>query len=183
LLGPDHPNTKTVRQNKQEAWWSSLSEKEQLFWRTQYFLGQLSENPADTLKLVLLNQVSVGYLKQAKTDSALIYLQQALPLAQELEEQEMTGTILNNLGSAYKLKQDWPQARQWLEKSLSHNRKAQGDSAAVLAYTYFHLAGVAQAEGQANRSREYAQKSLALAERHKLTELRAEVEAFLKQKR
>jgi hypothetical protein len=48
---------------------------------------------------------------------------------------------------------------------------------------YFHLAGVAQAEGQTNLSREYAQKSLALAERHKLTELRAEVEALLKQKR
>jgi hypothetical protein len=54
---------------------------------------------------------------------------------------------------------------------------------AVLAYTYFHLAGVAQAEGQTPLSREYAQKNLALAERHKLAELRAEAEAFLKQKR
>ena len=95
----------------------------------------------------------------------------------------MLGTLYNNLGSANKLKQDWPQARQWLEKSLSHNRKTQGDSAAVLAYTYFHLAGVAQAEGQTSLSREYAQKSLALAERHKLAEVRAEVEAMLKQKR
>ncbi len=95
----------------------------------------------------------------------------------------MLGNLYNNLGSGYKLKQDWPQARQWLEKSRSHNRALAGDSAAVLAYTYFHLAGVAQAEGQTPLSREYAQKSLALAERRKLAELRAEVEAFLKENR
>ncbi|MGH7599145.1 MAG: hypothetical protein ACREOI_22545 [bacterium] len=46
---------------------------------------------------------------------------------------------------------------------------------------YSLLAGVAQAEGQTNLSREYAQKSLALAERHKLADLRAELEALLKQ--
>jgi tetratricopeptide (TPR) repeat protein len=99
------------------------------------------------------------------------------------EEAKKRFGIFFNLGSANKLKQDWPQARQWLEKSFSHNRKTQGDSAAVLAYTYFHLAGVAQAEGQTDLSREYAQKSLTLAERHKLAELRAEAEALLKQKR
>ncbi len=60
-----------------------------------------------------------------------------------------------------------------------HNRKVQGDISAMLASSYFHLAGV----GQANLSREYVQKSLVLAEHHKLTDLRAEVEAFLKQKR
>lgn len=66
---------------------------------------------------------------------------------------------------------------------FSHNRALVGDSAAVLAYTYFHLASVAQAEGQTDLSREYAQKSLALAERHKLADLRSEAEAMLKQKR
>jgi len=110
-------------------------------------------------------------------------LYQALPIAERLKEQELLGTLFNNLGSANKLKQDWSQAWQWLEKSLQHNRTIAGDSAQVLAYTYFHLAGVAQAEGQTNLSREYAQKSLALAERHKLAELGAEVEALLKQKR
>jgi hypothetical protein len=57
----------------------------------------------------------------------------------------------------------------------------QGDSASVLAYTYFHLAGVALAEGQTDRSREYAQKSLALAEQHKLVELVEEAKALLKE--
>jgi tetratricopeptide (TPR) repeat protein len=183
FLGPDHPNTKTVAANRLQAYFESLGETER--WRlvSQIYLSRLSDTLSSSDRLGLLNQIGVGYIKQAKADSGLIYLQQALPLAQKLNEQEMLGTVLNNLGAAYKLKKDWPQARQWLEKSLSHNRKTQGDSAAVLAYTYFHLAGVAQAEGQTALSREHAQKSLALAERHKLTELRAEVEALLKQKR
>jgi tetratricopeptide (TPR) repeat protein len=93
--------------------------------------------------LNLLNGLGVGYTKQSKADSALLFLRQALPIAERLKEQEMLGTLYNNLGSANKLKKDWPQARQWLEKSLNHNRKTHGDSAAVLAYTYFHLASVA----------------------------------------
>jgi tetratricopeptide (TPR) repeat protein len=133
--------------------------------------------------LNLLNGLGVGYTKQNKADSALLFLRQALPIAERLKEQEMLGKLFNNLGSAHKLKQDWLQARQWLEKSLSHNRKTQGDSASVLAYTYFHLAGVAQAEGQIDLSREHAQKSLVLAERHKLNDLRTDVEVLLKQKR
>ena len=57
----------------------------------------------------------------------------------------------------------------------------QGDSAAVLAYTYFHLAGVAQAHGQTKLSHEYAQKSLALAEQHKLKDLAEQARALLPQ--
>jgi len=53
----------------------------------------------------------------------------------------------------------------------------------VLAYTYFHLAGVARGEGQLSLSREYAQKSLALAEHHKLKELVEEVKALLKEEK
>lgn len=113
----------------------------------------------------------------------LIYLEQALPLAQKLNDQKLLGIILNNLGSAHNVLKNWAKAKEYLKQSLAHNRRVQGDSAAVLAYTYFHLASVAQAEGQTNLSREYAQKSLALAEHHKLTELRAEVEALLEQKR
>ncbi len=109
------------------------------------------------------------------------YLQQALPLAQQLNEQETLGTVLNNLGSAHKSLKHWPQAEQYLQQSLAHNLRVQGDGASVLAYTYFHLAGVAHAQSQSARAREYAQKSLALAERNKLAELRKEVEALLRE--
>ncbi len=130
-----------------------------------------------------LNNIAGVLESKVDYDGALLKYKEALAISEKFGNQAMVGTLYNNLGSAHKLKKDWPQARQWLEKSLSHNRALAGDSAAVLAYTYFHLAGVAQAEGQTHLSREYAQKSLALAERHKLAEVRAEVEAMLKQKR
>ncbi len=181
-LGPEYPNTKTVQENRSQARWASLGESERWRLQTQFRLSQLhNDSLSASDKLQLLNGIGVGYIKQAKPDSALIYLQQALPLAQRLNEQETLGTIYNNLGAAYKLKQDWPQAVLWLEKSVSHNLRVQGDSASVLAYTYFHLAGVAHAQGQPARAREYAQKSLALAERHKLAELRKEVAALLRE--
>ena len=186
FLGADHPNTRTVRNNRNRAYLASLPAQQQWQLRTQRLLALWQAMPqplsaSDSLNL--LNGLGVGYTKLSKADSALLFLRQALPIAERLKEQEMLGMLYNNLGSAHKLKQDWPQARQWLEKSLRHNRAVVGDSAAVLAYTYFHLAGVAQAESQANLSREYAQKSLALAERHKLSDLRKEVEALLRQKR
>lgn len=181
-LGRDHPNTKIVSKNREQTWWTTLSESER--WRVRIQLRE-SRLKGDLLsnmeKLQLLNETGIGYSKLNLPDSALIYLQQALPLAQQLNEQETLGNLYNNLGAAYKLQQDWPQALHWLEKSVSHNLRMQGDSASVLAYTYFHLAGVADAQGQSARAREYAQKSLALAERHKLAELRNEVEALLKQ--
>lgn len=93
----------------------------------------------------------------------------------------MVGTILNNLGSAHKSLKNWQKAEQYLRRSIEHNRVVQGDSAEVLAYSYFHMAGVCQAQGQLERAREYAQKSLVLAELHKLTDLRGEVEALLRE--
>ncbi len=190
-FGNDHPDIAVT------LWWiakvlsatgenlKSVEYYEQAFDIFNRFLGPDHSNTKTVAasRLRLLNQIGVGYTKQSKADSALLFLRQALPIAERLKEQEMLGNLYNDLGSAHKLKQEWPQARHWLEKSLSHNRALAGDSAAVLAHTYFHLAGVAQAEGQTPLSREYAQKSLALAERHKLADLMKEVEALLKQKR
>ena len=182
FLGADHPNTQTVRENLQYTWWQSLSEKEQWALRTQVYLEQLSESVMDTLKLALLNQIGVGYIKQEKADSALIYLRQALPLARALGDREMEGTALNNLGSAHKLAQNWPLAKQFLRRSVAHNRATQGDSAAVLAFTYFHLAGMHQAQSWADSARFYAQKSLTLARKHALEDLIKQAEALLQKR-
>jgi len=43
------------------------------------------------------------------------------------------------------------------------------------------MSGVCQAQGQLESAREYAEKSLALAEHHKLTDLRKEVETLLRE--
>ncbi len=123
----------------------------------------------------------MGYVKQAKGDSALSYLEQALPLAQQLQEEEALGNILNYLGSAHKVLRDWPKAEQYLQQSIAHNRAVQGDSAQVLGYSYFHLAGVSQAQNQSHKAKEYAGLSHALVKQHQLEELQKEVEALLRE--
>jgi len=129
--------------------------------------------------LALLNQIAEGYIKQVKGDSALIYLNQALPLAKKLNDAEMTGTLLNNLGSAHKANENWQEAEVYLRQSVHHNKTVQGDSASVLAYTYFHLAGVMQAKAEADSSRYYAKISQNIAQKHALTELLENIDALL----
>jgi len=180
FLGPDHPNTKTVAASRVRVL-QSFPATERWRYLTQSYLAQLSDTLLQNDRLALLLQIGQGYFKQAKADSALIYVEQALQLAQKLNDQEMVGTILNNVGLTLKSLRRWPESERFLRRSAEHHRKVQGDSAAVLAYTYFHLAGVAQAEGQTPLSREYAQKSLALAEHHKLAELREQVQALLQE--
>jgi tetratricopeptide (TPR) repeat protein len=160
-----------------------LPETEQWRYRTWSYLAQLSDTLRQRDRLTLFLQIGQGYFKQAKVDSALIYVEEALQLAQKNNDQEKVGTILSNVCSTIKSLQRWSEAERFLRQSAEHYRKTQGDSAVVLAYTYFLLACVAQAEGQTPLSREYAQKSLALAKRHNLTDLRAKVNVFLKQKR
>ncbi|MCI0690672.1 tetratricopeptide repeat protein [candidate division KSB1 bacterium] len=129
-----------MRENRNRAHFSSLPPQQQWHWGTQMLLQNLKTSPQALSaedSLGLCNGIGLGYVKQSLADSAISYLQAALSLAKRLNDQEMVGTLYNNLGSANKLKKDWPQVRQWLEKSLSHNRALAGDSTAVLAYTIF----------------------------------------------
>jgi len=178
FLGTDHPNTRIVRDNRDQLKWESLSEKEQWFLRTKYYLSQLKDTSVpktENKKLALLNQTGVGYIKQAKGDSAVIYLEQALPLAQELGDKEMIGTILNNLGSGYKTARNWQQAEYYIRQCIRYNEALQGDSAAVLAYSYFHFSCIWQIKAQPDSVRYYAEKSQALAKKHGLNELLEEI--------
>jgi len=182
FLGPDHPNTKTVRENRNQAWWESLSEHERWFWQTQFYLAQLKDSTTAKTEpdmLALLNQIGVCYVKQAKADSALSYLNQAMLLAKNLNNKQMIGTVLNNLGAAYKISKNWPLAEGYLRQSIQHNRAVVGDSAAVLAYSYFHLGGMLHAQAQADSARYYAEKSHALAQKHGLKDLLEEIRALL----
>ncbi len=110
-------------------------------------------------KASLENLIGIGYIKQNMGDSAIVYLQPALAAFQQLRDQEMVGTLYNNLGSAHKIRRAWPEAQQWLRKSITHNRAIAGDSAAVLGYTYYHLADVFQQTEQPDSARYYIQKS------------------------
>lgn len=179
--GSDHPYTKAIVAKRMQIL-EGVPEIERWRYLTRSYLMQLSDSLRQSDRLILFLQIGQGYFKQAQVDSALAYVHHALLLAQTLGDSQTTGTILTNVGLSLKSLKHWTQAEQYLQQSLAHNRSVQGDSAAVLAYTYFHLAGVAHAQSQPARAREYAQKSLALAARHKLAELQKEVEALLRER-
>ena len=182
LLGTDHPHTRIVRDNRNQLRWESLSEKERWSLRTHHYLSQLKDTSVaktENKKLALLNQIGVDYIKQAKGDSAVIYLEQALPLAQKLDDKEMIGTILNNLGSGYKTAKNWQQAEYYIRQSIRYNEAVQGDSAAVLAYSYYHFSCIWQIKAQPDSVRYYAEKSQTLAKKHGLNELLEEIRALL----
>jgi tetratricopeptide (TPR) repeat protein len=106
------------------------------------------------------NLIGVGYVKQTKGDSALPYFQSALQTFQKLNNQEMLGTVYNNLGSAHKIRQAWPEALAWLRKSMAYNREVVGDSASVLGFTYYHIAEVFSYIQQSDSASYYVEQSL-----------------------
>ena len=141
-------------------------------------LKKIEDDPDSTgTKLSLLNFIGVGYIKQSKPDSSVIYLSQALPLARELGNKEMEGVILNNLGSAHKDLENWKEAEDFLQKSSEFNTALKGENAPVLAYTYFHLAGVMEGKKKKKRAKEYAEKARIIAEKNELTDLNEKINA------
>ena len=132
---------------------------------TAYYRNYLRKTQ-DSLPLAdqaqIQNLIGIGYIKQSKGDSALPFLQTALVGFQKVNDQEMVGTVYNNLGSAHKARQNWPEALMWLRQSATHNRAVAGDSASVLGFTYYHLAEVFLHTHQPDSARYYVDKSLLL---------------------
>jgi len=91
----------------------------------------------------------------------------------------MIGTVLNNLGSAYKASKNKQQAEFYLRQSIQYNRAVLGDSAETLAYSFFHLGGLFQARAELDSVRYYAQKSEAIAKKHGLKELLEKIYTLL----
>jgi len=108
------------------------------------------------------NLIGIGYIKQSKGDSALPYLQAALQAFQNVNDQEMVGSVYEDFGAAHKALQAWPEALDWLRQSAAHNRAVAGDSASVLGFTYYHLAEVFLHTQQPNSAQYYVEKSLLL---------------------
>ena len=159
----------------------SFSETER--WRYQ-LNGQLlklhnvQQNLSGSDSLSILNALGVGYIKLSLADSALFYLNRALLLAQRITEAELQGSIINNLGSAYKLKKNFTQAKNWLYKSWAFNRALNGDSTDVLAYTYYHLADIYSQTGAADSTLHYLNKSEPIIKKHQLAGLQDDIKAL-----
>ena len=101
-------------------------------------------------------------------------------MAQRSNEAELQGSIINNLGSAYNLKKDFTQAKNWLYKSWAFNRTLNGDSTAVLAYAYYHLADVYLQTGAADSTLYYLNKSEPIVQKHQLAGLLDDIKALRK---
>ena len=141
-------------------------------------LYSAQQNLSGSNSLSVLNYLGVDYIKLSLADSALFYLDRALLLAQRLNEAELQGSIINNLGSAYKLKKDFTQAKNWLYKSWAFNRALDGDSTAVLAYTYYHLADVYSQTGAADSTLYYLNKSEPIIQKHQLAGLQDDIKVL-----
>lgn len=128
----------------------------------QFEQRRLQNSISQTEQAQVQNLIGIGYIKQIKGDSAVLYLQMALQTFQQLGNKDMEGTAYNNLGSANKVRKDWPEALRWLRKSVAHNRAVAGDSASVLGFTYYHLADVFYQTNQPDSARYYVEKSLVL---------------------
>ncbi len=179
---PDHPDVLTVRNNRDQVYWDSLSEKDRWYLQTQDRILQLKDtslNFTNPVRMELLNVIGVGYIKQAKADSALIYLNEALPIALKLKDKEIEGKLLNNLGSAHKLSGNWTEAERYIRRSIEHNSEVLGENAAVLAYSYFHLSGIFHSRAQLDSAKVYGEKSRVLAEKNNLEELLQEINELL----
>lgn len=159
----------------------SFSETERWRYRVNAQLSRLhcvQENLSGLDSLSILSALGVGYIKLIRADSALFYLNRALLLAQRSNEAELQGTIINNLGSAHKLRKDFTEAKNWLYKSRAFNRALHGDSTAVLAYTYYHLADVFSQTGAADSTLYYLNKSEPIVQKHQLAGLLADIKAL-----
>ncbi len=179
---PEHPNVITVRNNRDQVYKVSLSEKDRWYLLTQDRVLQLNDtsvNFTNPVRMELLNAIGVGYIKQAKADSALIYLNEALPIALKLKDKKMEGNLLNNLGSAHKLCGNWTEAEKYIRRSIEHNSEVLGENAAVLAYSYFHLSGIFHSRAQLDSAKVYGEKSRVLAEKNNLEELLYEINELL----
>ena len=94
-----------------------------------------------------------------------------LVIARRIDADELQGSIINNLGSANKLKQEFNAAKKWLYESKAFNRALAGDSTAVLAYTYYHLADIFLQTGITDSTQHYLNRSEPIAQKHNLTSL------------
>ena len=83
FLGTDHPHTQAAYKNAEEALNNLFKEVDTLI--INDYLSQLNDAEGELPiidKLKLLNLIGTAYIEQTKGDSALIYLNQALPLAE-----------------------------------------------------------------------------------------------------
>lgn len=90
-------------------------------------LSQITPSPAYRwMEMELFNNLGTAYLEQNRPDSALIYLNRKLALAEKFPDPLTEGTTFKHIGHALFLKGDYIQAQYYLEKSLEIKKERFG---------------------------------------------------------
>ncbi|MFH1320591.1 MAG: tetratricopeptide repeat protein [Bacteroidota bacterium] len=125
-------------------------------------ISEPSNIAALNFKTDALKKLGYIYQRFGQLDTSLKYLEKALPLAQQLDNQSLAIQCIVNIGINYDYKGDFETAvkyyREALEKSIAIS------DTGLISSCYGNLAAVYEIQGQPIKSLEYHKLSLKLAE-------------------
>jgi signal transduction histidine kinase len=125
--------------------------------RTDSLFHELQKAENDTLKLNLLNQLTL-FLTRSFPDSALLYANQAETMAIKTNNQNALAECYKNIGNVYNGKDDFSAANKYYQKSIKIFRQL-GDSSGC-ATIYNNMGALYRNQGKYILSLESYQKSL-----------------------
>jgi signal transduction histidine kinase len=128
---------------------------------------------------ILYDLYSLGaiYQRMQKNDSALFFTKQAYELAQDLQDKNLIGAILNIYGEIYVSLKDATLASRYYNLSIPYADAIKDHE--VLASDYFGLAKVFKQRGMPDSSIHYASKALRLAQDAPFLKQVVEISEFL----
>lgn len=101
---------------------------------------------------------------QGLLDESIEYFNQALAIANSIGESSITAASLyNNIGSAHKLKKDFPRAKEYFLLALEINKREGYEK--NMSYNYNNLANIYEETGDLDNALNYHQKSIEIKER------------------
>lgn len=109
----------------------------------------------------MLNNLGYTAHLQADYAAAIAYYRQALPIAEEIQDQLLVMLCLSNLGGALAAVGEWEEAERCLQRVLAI---PEAEGWFLLTETYRYLAEVRLGEGRLEEALEAARQALALAQ-------------------
>jgi serine phosphatase RsbU (regulator of sigma subunit)/Tfp pilus assembly protein PilF len=118
--------------------------------------------PPDTNKVIVLNNIVDQLWKKSQLDSALVYANKTLVLAEKIDYLTGKGNVLTSIGIIYAIKGDYPQATSSMKSSLDIFVKLKNKP--KIASVYNNLGNIYEKQGNYKQALEHHLKSLKLKE-------------------
>jgi serine phosphatase RsbU (regulator of sigma subunit)/tetratricopeptide (TPR) repeat protein len=118
--------------------------------------------PNDTNKVIILNNIADKLWRKSILDSANVYAQQSLKLAEEIDYVIGKGNILTSIGIIYAIKGNYPKASEAMKKSLDIFTDL--DDQGKIASAYNNLGNISEKMGDYSEALDYHLKSLKIKE-------------------